>query len=727
MRIHDSSHLMMWGVHYACTYRQRNNVCIKLFLKKLQPKINFTYGAPKPRAMPRWSLIYLFVFLALRLPTGAIQLPLFSKTDLIALHRKIVDKASGRSEKLSFALEWTKVYDHGLELYQSKISNKTLSLFPVTLGASIMLLGPKLRNKEDAQFILPLLIKVYEDGTWGAIQVWNKITRLDLYRALPEAVAYFEIIAERSPFNFEARGQLGKLYTSSRHVIAAQRIYRSLYKESISLLHTGPGKHGPRFLSNLYLVLGTSLMYMEPYSISQLSKSVSYLKNALELEKYKSLRPGCPYHRALEIREMIKTRKFLLSWKAAKLDVFHRWQQLIPFTVSGEVAQIYWKNLTYEMFLNDYVLKRKPLIIKGLVEVVANGKTWGLEYFKSRCGDMKVFPKHRVSGQQHVWAGMINEFRGTSLRDFINSMEKKGQSPEATSLPYVFDESLPVGCKKVTNQLTIPKYFVQNLGLMASKPGPYRGKQPSIFVGPKGSTSGLHIDSLSSHFWQALFVGTKKWTFYPFERDYHADLLLYRSHQSFLVDPHNPDFEKYPLFEYVHTHRRLEAVVSGGDVVYVPPDLTHAVENMEDTVAISQNYIDFTNLLRHWKNFDRQGKPTEKPWFFPLFSRKQRVQTYRAIQKRWRKYPRDIPFRDLLGVGVPQFLGYASAETDWWSKKEQDGGRFLNVSFLPSSFPSISDLYYPVTGHGSFSGKLVKMEVENRQCEYLEETKECAQ
>ena len=61
------------------------------------------------------------------------------------------------------------------------------------------------------------------------------------------------------------------------------------------------------------------------------------------------------------------------------------------------------------------------------------------------------------------------------------------------------------------------------------------------------------------------------------------------------------------------------------------------------------------------------------------------------------------------------------------SKKEQDGGRFLNVSFLPSSFPSISDLYYPVTGHGSFSGKLVKMEVENRQCEYLEETKECAQ
>ena len=67
--------------------------------------------------MPRWSLIYLFVFLALRLPTGAIQLPLFSKTDLIALHRKIVDKASGRSEKLSFALEWTKVYDHGLELY----------------------------------------------------------------------------------------------------------------------------------------------------------------------------------------------------------------------------------------------------------------------------------------------------------------------------------------------------------------------------------------------------------------------------------------------------------------------------------------------------------------------------------------------------------------------------------------------------------------------------------
>jgi hypothetical protein len=44
---------------------------------------------------------------------------------------------------------------------------------------------------------------------------------------------------------------------------------------------------------------------------------------------------------------------------------------------------------------------------------------------------------------------------------------------------------------------------------------PFVDSWPSLFVGPSGSCSGLHIDAFGSNFWMALLQGHKKWTLFP--------------------------------------------------------------------------------------------------------------------------------------------------------------------------------------------------------------------
>lgn len=43
---------------------------------------------------------------------------------------------------------------------------------------------------------------------------------------------------------------------------------------------------------------------------------------------------------------------------------------------------------------------------------------------------------------------------------------------------------------------------------------PYRDDWPSLFVGPAGSGSGLHVDPLGSNFWMLLIAGRKRWAFF---------------------------------------------------------------------------------------------------------------------------------------------------------------------------------------------------------------------
>ena len=158
---------------------------------------------------------------------------------------------------------------------------------------------------------------------------------------------------------------------------------------------------------------------------------------------------------------------------------------------------------------------------------------------------------------------------------------------------------------------------------------------PSLFVGPRGSRSDLHVDAFASSFWMAMREGTKYW------RLWHRNDsgLLYPRSSSFLgggrdwvfdADALNPDPIKYPAAVLADcweglvegststgaegkAEAKASAKLGGDDLVgkegsteedgsgaadllFVPFNSPHFVQNITDTVAVSCNYVDVHNL-----------------------------------------------------------------------------------------------------------------------------------
>ena len=117
----------------------------------------------------------------------------------------------------------------------------------------------------------------------------------------------------------------------------------------------------------------------------------------------------------------------------------------------------------------------------------------------------------------------------------------------------------------------------------------YRDAWPSLFVGPAGSASGLHIDSFGSHFFMYLMTGRKHWRL--FRSDDRE--LLHPRRAAFDVDVMCPDVERFGA-ELAQT-QPYDALMQPGDILFVPSGSPHQVLNLDDTLAISANYFDASN------------------------------------------------------------------------------------------------------------------------------------
>ena len=85
-----------------------------------------------------------------------------------------------------------------------------------------------------------------------------------------------------------------------------------------------------------------------------------------------------------------------------------------------------------------------------------------------------------------------------------------------------------------------------------------------------------------------------RWTF--FNRD--DTPLLYPHYEDsmdlvFDVDLSCPDLDKYPLLSRVTP---LQCTLQPGELLFVPYGCAHRVENLEDSLAVSANFVDLSNF-----------------------------------------------------------------------------------------------------------------------------------
>ncbi|KKA29763.1 hypothetical protein TD95_004764 [Thielaviopsis punctulata] len=119
-----------------------------------------------------------------------------------------------------------------------------------------------------------------------------------------------------------------------------------------------------------------------------------------------------------------------------------------------------------------------------------------------------------------------------------------------------------------------------------------------LIIGPARSGSTFHKDPNATSAWNAVVQGSKYWIMFPPSVDVPG---VYVSEDSSEVT--SPLSIAEWLIEF-HTEARqkpecIEGICKAGEILHVPSGWWHLVVNLEDGIALTQNFVPRTNNLHH--------------------------------------------------------------------------------------------------------------------------------
>ena len=199
-----------------------------------------------------------------------------------------------------------------------------------------------------------------------------------------------------------------------------------------------------------------------------------------------------------------------------------------------------------------------------------------------------------------------------SLRDFVSYARfNRDDSPL-----YVFDQAF---CEKHGRDFyKTPKFCARDdlFELVGeSRRPPYQW----FLLGPQRSGTCVHIDPLGTAAWNTLLAGRKRWVLFE---PGTSKRVATGSH---LVKPGEDDeavnyfVDILPRIRATYPHaRRIEVVQRPGDTLYVPAGWWHAVLNLDDTVAVTQNFVSRSSFDGAWDRTRSGRKGMARAWLAKL-------------------------------------------------------------------------------------------------------------
>ncbi|CAL5356932.1 unnamed protein product [Camellia sinensis] len=267
----------------------------------------------------------------------------------------------------------------------------------------------------------------------------------------------------------------------------------------------------------------------------------------------------------LKVRDFYSDYLFQ-SWLCANLEMKPEWLE------RDNIQRR--RGISVDDFILNFEEPNKPVLLEGCVDNWVALEKWDREYFVEMCGDLRFS------------VGPVE----MKLEDYFRYSD---QAREERPL-YLFDPKFAEKVPRLGLDYEVPAYFNEDLfGVLGNERPDYRW----IIIGPAGSGSSFHIDPNSTSAWNAVIKGSKKWVLFP------PDLVPPGVHPS-------PDgaevacpvsiiewFMNFYAATKEWKKKPIECVCKAGEVIFVPNGWWHLVINLEDSIAITQNFVSRRNLL----------------------------------------------------------------------------------------------------------------------------------
>jgi histone arginine demethylase JMJD6 len=204
------------------------------------------------------------------------------------------------------------------------------------------------------------------------------------------------------------------------------------------------------------------------------------------------------------------------------------------------------------------------------------------------------------------------------LKHFLRYMK----SQRDDSPLYVFDsmyndDRTP---SQLLGEYAVPPHFGEDLLALVGehRRPPYRW----MLLGPVRSGTGVHVDPLATSAWNTLLHGRKRWVL--FEPGFSKAEVKGREFVRAGEDDEPIDYflNVLPRLKAARgpalTARMIEFTQRAGETIFVPGGWWHAVLNLEDTVAVTQNFCSTTNFDAVWAAAAEGRRGMARKWLRAL-------------------------------------------------------------------------------------------------------------
>eukprot|EP01124_Arcella_intermedia_P016630 TRINITY_DN2323_c0_g1_i1.p1 TRINITY_DN2323_c0_g1~~TRINITY_DN2323_c0_g1_i1.p1 ORF type:complete len:389 (-),score=86.84 TRINITY_DN2323_c0_g1_i1:41-1162(-) len=231
--------------------------------------------------------------------------------------------------------------------------------------------------------------------------------------------------------------------------------------------------------------------------------------------------------------------------------------------------------LSYPNFLQNYEKSYTPVIFTDVV------KQWPAFNLWTRANMTDKFLSiinGCTTAKAHHWTKWQNRF--THLEHFNKKKPFYAFKDPATGLPV---QTSPSGF------YTVPPYFPED---HFSVLGPERPDYAWLLVGCARSGSTWHQDPDMTSAWNGVLYGRKKFVLFP------GDQLPpgVEKNGDNVIPPRTVIQWFVEYYDTLQKGEFYECVLHPGEMLFIPSGWWHTVLNVDETIAITQNYVSGTNL-----------------------------------------------------------------------------------------------------------------------------------